>query len=202
MYTLTQPAPFTLAFTLHHCELWGVGEKRKKREKRKCASPGLKETFLAWELGKRKWKDWCQPASVHGCLFKLAFLATKTRLTVSQGWPVLQELMEPARTRSLHKQPPEYPVPNTPRSCYPLSALANHGRGPGWPAPDDGTPVTEQKTWALFLEGVITLEKVSWAQRRLSYDSFSTFEPLRSQIRPGKTYDAIASWNQWLDFGS
>lgn len=150
VYTPTQPTPFTLPFTPHHCELWGVSGKRKKREKRKCSSPGLKEAFLAWEWGKRKWRRWWQPASVHGCLFKLAFLGHKDKTHCF----LRLELIEPARTRSLQN----ILYPSTPRSCSPLSALTNHGGGPDWPAPDDGKPISQQRTQALFLEGVIVLD--------------------------------------------
>lgn len=87
---------------------------------------------------------------VAAMLFKLAFLGHKDKTHCF----LRLELTEPARTRSLQN----ILYPSTPRSCSPLSALTNHGGRPDWPAPDDGKPVSQQRTQALFLEGVIILD--------------------------------------------
>lgn len=96
----TRPSPSTIVSS----RMWAGGGRR---EPRKVLITRVKRSLPGMGLWKRKWESWCQAASPHGCLFKLAFLGHKDKTHCFLSRAVLQELTEPARTKSFQKHPPE-----------------------------------------------------------------------------------------------
>lgn len=112
VYTLTQPTPFTPAFTLHHCERWGVGGKRKKKRKEEVFITRVKRSLPGMGVGEEKVEE-----LVAACL--RAWLPIQTYFPRPQR----QDSLFPEAGTDWARQDqisPEYPVPQHSKVLLPI----------------------------------------------------------------------------------
>lgn len=108
----TRPSPSTTVSS----RMWAG---RGRREMRKVLITRVKRSLPGMGLWKRKWESWCQAASPHGCLFKLAFLGhkDKTHCFLSLGCiagtnrACQDQIFPKAPSRIAFTQHPKIPLP-------------------------------------------------------------------------------------------